>query len=76
MNCDDVVPNPSEREARLQRIRRLGGLSGIQDLKEGLPRAHGESQPLLKIGHARKCDGVMLRDLYQIMIGREDADPA
>jgi hypothetical protein len=57
MNCDDVVPNPSEREAGLQRIRRLGGLSGIQDLKEGLPRAHGESQPLLKIGHACKCNG-------------------
>ena len=55
---------------------RTGRSLGNPRSQGGLPRAHGESQPLLKIGHARKCDGVMLRDLYQIMIGREDADPA
>jgi hypothetical protein len=40
------------------------------------PGTHAESQPLLKIGHACKCDEGMLRDLYRVMIGREDADPA
>jgi hypothetical protein len=60
----------------LRRIRGPRDLPGIHDLKEGLSRTHGESQPLLEIRHASKCDAVMLRDLYQVMIGREDADPA
>ena len=75
MNCDDVIPNPSERETGLNASEDWE-VSRESTISKRVFPGRMVNPAALKIGHARKCNWVMLRDLYQVMIGREDADPA